>query len=269
MNLAEHVVTALRHQKESGRKEYGIVTGIVVDINDPKQLGRVRVNFPDLADIETEGVAIEAGQKRATSNWARIATLMAGKERGSYFIPEVNDEVIVAFEHGDLSRPLIMGALWNSEDKPPVQMDGEGKNDIRAFYSRRGHKIVLNDSSDQPSIRIGDKEDKNTIFIDLAKGAMQIKVEGDLTIEAGGQITIQAGKTLTIEAQNDLTLATKANLKAKANSALNLEANSAASLKAQSSIAIEASGQTSVKGATVSVNGSGMAELKGGLVKIN
>jgi uncharacterized protein involved in type VI secretion and phage assembly len=269
MNLAEHVVTALRHQKESQRKEYGIVTGIVVDLDDPRQLGRVRVNFPDLADMETDGVAMEAGKKRANSNWARLATLMAGRERGSYFIPEINDEVIVAFEHGDLNHPIVLGAVWNNEDKPPMQMDRASKNDIRAIYSRSGHKIVLNDSSDQPSIRIGDKDDKNSIFIDLAKTAMQIKVEGDLTIEAGGKITIKAGDTLTIEAQSDLKLTTQANLNANAGRALNLEANSAASLKGQSGVAIESSGQSSVKGATVSVNGSGMAELKGGMVKIN
>lgn len=269
MNYRNDLTTMRRRQQAAERKVYGLVTGIVVDLHDPDQLGRVRVNFPDLADMETDSVTLEEGQKRADSNQARIATLMAGKGRGSYFIPEVNDEVIVAFEHGDLSKPIILGVLWNKEDKPPVPMDSERKNDIRALYSRSGHKIVLNDSSDKPSIRIGDKEDKNSIFIDLAKTSMQIKVEGDLTIEAGGKITIKAGDTLTLEAKNDLKLTTQANLNANASRALNLEANNAASLKGQSSVAIEASGQTSVKGATVSVNGSGMAELKGGLVKIN
>ena len=269
MNLVGQLTASLQQQNDAARKVYGVVTGIVVDIVDPKKLGRVRVNFPDLADMESDGVAIDSGKKRAHSNWARIATLMAGKGRGTYFIPEIDDEVIVAFEHGDLSRPIILGVVWNTKDQPSETMDGEGKNDIRAIHSRSGHKIVLNDSKDKPSIRIGDKKDENFILIDLAEGSMQIKVKKDFTIEAGGNVTVKAGGSITIEAKQDISIETKANLKQKATGKLELESTGPASLKSKANASVEGSAQASVKGATVSVNGSGMTEIKGGLVKIN
>ena len=92
---------------EASGRIYGVVVGIVTaNQGDPDGLGRVKVRFPWLASD-------------AESAWARIATLMAGNKRGSFFLPEVEDEVLVAFEHGDLRYPYILGALWNGKDKPP------------------------------------------------------------------------------------------------------------------------------------------------------
>ena len=120
-----------RDDRDKGRI-YGVVTGLVEDIKDPLNLGRVKVIFPWLAEQREETVHIEDDEERAHSYWARMATLMAGPKRGTFIIPEVDDEVLVAFEHGQLDRPVVIGMLWNREDQPPETMDADGKNDIRA-----------------------------------------------------------------------------------------------------------------------------------------
>jgi uncharacterized protein involved in type VI secretion and phage assembly len=247
---------------------YGVVVGIVRDIKDPDGLGRVKVDFPWLGE-ESEAVAIESDEDRAHSNWARVATLMAGPERGTFFIPEVDDEVLVAFEHGDPSRPFVIGVLWNSDDKPPETMDGDGKNDIRSIHSRSGHKIILDDSDDNTSITIVDKDEKNKIFLDTANEAMEITITGNLTIDVGGDITIKAGGKIEATADGDIKAESQGNLEMKAGGSGKLEATGALDLKSSASLTAEGSGTAELKGASVTVNGSGMAEVKGGLVKIN
>jgi uncharacterized protein involved in type VI secretion and phage assembly len=251
-------------------KVYGVVTGIVRDLRDPTGQGRVKVDFPWLAeDPDAVKISKEGNESRAHSYWARLATLMAGEKRGTWFIPEVKDEVLVAFEHGVIDRPMIVGVLWNKEDKPPERMDGEGKNDIRAIHSRSGHKIILNDSDDEPSITIVDKTGDNSIFIDSAKNAMQIKVKGDMTIEVGGNISITAKGKIEVDATGDITAQTKANLKLKATGSGDLESTGPLNLKSKAKAAVDGTGQAEVKAATVSVSGSAITEVKGGLVKIN
>lgn len=240
---------------------YGVVTGIVADIKDPANLGRVKLLFPWLAEEKQDAVHIADDEDRAHSYWARMATLMAGKGRGTFIIPEINDEVLVAFEHGQLDRPVIIGMLWNSEDTPPEQMDADGKNDIRAFHTRSGHKVVFNDSDDKPSMEISDKDGKNKIVIQPKDKKMEIVAEGDLTITVGGKLAITAKGGVTIESNADIGLTAKSNV--------NIEATSAFSAKGNSKAALESSAQTEVKGTAVSINGSGMTEVKGGLVKIN
>lgn len=113
----------------------GIVIGIVTDNNDPEDSGRVKLKFPWLDDS-------------LTSHWARIATPMAGRNRGFQFLPEVDDEVLVAFEHGDMTRPYVIGALWNGVDRPPLTTQhalGSGGVRRRRIKSRIGHTIDLDD----------------------------------------------------------------------------------------------------------------------------
>ena len=240
---------------------FGVVTGIVADIKDPLNLGRVKLLFPWLAEEKEETVHIEDSEERAHSYWARMATLMAGSKRGTFFIPEVGDEVLVAFEHGLLDRPVVIGMLWNEDDKPPEEMDADGKNDIRAIHTRSGHKIVFNDSDDKPSILITDSTGKNKIFVDSKEKKMEIEAEGDLTITVGGKLSITAKSGITIESDADVSVKAKANL--------NLEATSAFAAKGNSKAGIESSAQTEVKGTMVSIDGSGVTEIKGGIVKIN
>src|ERR1700750_2275998 len=89
-------------EARSGRI-YGVVVAVVTNNQDPDGFGRVKVKFPWLSDVDE-------------SSWARIAAPMAGKARGIYFLPEVDDEVLVIFEHGDVRSPYVLGALWNCQD---------------------------------------------------------------------------------------------------------------------------------------------------------
>lgn len=249
-------------------KIHGVVVGIVRDIKDPQNLGRVKVDFPWLGE-SSEAVSISSDEDRAHSFWARIANLMAGNGRGSFFIPEVGDEVLVAFEHGVLDRPYILGTLWNADDPPPEQMDADGKNDVRSIRSRSGHVISLNDSDDSPSIRIIDNTGDNSITIDSANNAMAIKVKGDFTVEVEGNISIKTQGKLEIEAAQDASVKSDANLKAEAGANCEIEASGPAKLKSSAKLEIDGTGQAELKAASVSINGSAMTEVKGGLVKIN
>ena len=103
-----------------GGRFYGVYPALVTDIKDPEGQGRVKVKLPWSPD--TGGAAYEA--------WARLATLMGGKGRGSWFIPDPDDEVLIVFEAGDPRRPYVVGGLWNGSDAPPESMDGAGNNDI-------------------------------------------------------------------------------------------------------------------------------------------
>jgi uncharacterized protein involved in type VI secretion and phage assembly len=197
------------------KKESGVVIGIVTNNTDPDKLGRVKVKFP-------------WRESKDESNWARVATLMAGNDRGSFFLPEVGDEVLVAFEHGDMSHPYVVGSLWNGVDKPP-ENNTNGKNNIRKIKSRSGHEIILSDDSDgkqekieirtkaghkillddssgQEKIEIVDKTGNNSIKMDSTQNsislesAAQLKIKSPIVeIQADNAMTIKASATLTIQ----------------------------------------------------------------------
>lgn len=192
----------------------GVVVGIVSDNRDLQGLGRVKVKFPWRDDQDE-------------SYWARIASLMGGPNRGAYFLPEVGDEVLVAFDHGDIKHPYIVGALWNGVDRPP-ESNSDGKNNIRKIRSRSGHeiifddnstakqerleihtqaghKIVLNDAAGQEKIEIIDKSGNNSVIIDTMQNSIAIKSNLKLTIESQ-MIDIKAGAMMNIEATGNLTI---------------------------------------------------------------
>lgn len=123
---------------------HGAYPALVTEITDPEGQGRVRIRLPwspDSADASCE-------------LWARAATLMAGAGRGSWFVPDIGDEVLVVFEAGNPRRPYVIGALWNGRDAPPETMDGAGRNDVKALHSRNGIVITLDDSSGSETLRL-------------------------------------------------------------------------------------------------------------------
>src|SRR5262249_2621264 len=109
---------------------------------DAEGLGRVKVTLPWSPD--TASSHYEA--------WARVATLMGGNNRGSWFIPDVNDEVLIVFEGGDTRRPYVIGGLWNGNDAPPDSMDSAGNNYRKVLRSRNGVKITLDDQDGQEKL---------------------------------------------------------------------------------------------------------------------
>jgi len=211
---------------------YGVTVGIVTNNQDPDGLGRVKVKFPWLSPDEE-------------SYWARVVTIMAGKDRGVYFLPEIDDEVLVAFELGNINYPYILGSLWNGKDQPPGKND-DGKNNKRIIKSRSGHQIILDDTEGKEKIIIEDKTGKNQIAIDSQANQMDIKVEKDLTIETKGKIILKSSdddlsiecNNLSIKTNKNYQLETGANCTIKAKSKYELEAQSALGLKCSAGVKV-------------------------------
>jgi phage protein D/phage baseplate assembly protein gpV len=239
-------------KEHDASKLYGVMPAVVTNNTDPEMLGRVRVKFPWMPDDSLD------------SAWARLAMPGAGPERGLFFIPEINDEVLVAFEQGDPSAPYVVGALWNKKDKPPKAPAGmavaANKVNQRIMRSRTGHVIVLDDTQGQEKITIQDKTGKNSILIDSVKNSMDIKVQGDLTIDVGGKMSIKSKMDFSIESS------TKGLFKVTSSQ---IELQAAGAAMKGTKVDIQGQAQTNIQGAQTAVKGSAMVEIQGGLVKIN
>jgi uncharacterized protein involved in type VI secretion and phage assembly len=211
MNLMQLLMEGQHSLTDASGRIYGVVIGIVTenkdtdsqDQQDSDKRGKVKVRFPWLS--EKEG-----------GTWARVATLMAGNDRGIFYLPEVEDEVLVAFEHGDVRYPYVLGALWNGKDKPPAT-NADGKNNKRLIKSRSGMTILLDDTSGSEKIEIADKDSQNKIMIDMANKKISITSNGDIELNASqgnlsltakaikfnstGETEIKATGTLNIQGQ--------------------------------------------------------------------
>jgi len=203
------ILLSVNHRDAASERSYGVVVGVVTNNQDSDGQGRVKVKFPWLND-------------KHESQWARIAAPMAGNKRGVYFLPEVDDEVLVVFEHGDMRFPYILGALWNGVDKPPAD-NGDGKNNLRLIKSRSGHTIKLNDEDGKETIEIIDKSEKNSIVIDTAKNSITITSEKDITLSATkGTIKLDAQK-LEIKSSADSKIEAGAGMDVKASATMNIK----------------------------------------------
>lgn len=177
-----------------GRND-GVAIGVVKDLDDPQKLGRVRVSLPHLGD--------------QLSNWARLATLMAGADRGSLFRPELEDEVLVVFLHGDAAQPYVIGALWNTQDPPP-EGGGTQENHLRTLRSRSGHVLRFDDTPGGEKVEVIASGEKQRIVIDVSGGAINVEADngtvtikttqGDVTVDSGAAMTVKAAASLKVEA---------------------------------------------------------------------
>ncbi len=168
--------------------QQGLVIGIVTNNDDPQNQGRVKLKFPWLSE-------------KHESDWARVATPGGGKNRGMAWIPEVEDEVLVGFEQGDMHHPYVLGGLWNGVDAPPepsAKLVKGGKTQHRVQYSRKGHKIILDDSDETPGITVEDMNG-NVIHIDSKKNKLTITMRGDIEVEAKGKMELKATAGIDID----------------------------------------------------------------------
>lgn len=222
------IVLGGREMEARASRVFGVVPAVVTNNADPEKKGRVKLKYPWLSD-----------KKDDESDWVRISTLNAGKERGVWFLPEIDDEVLVAFEHGDIHKPYIIGSLWNKTDMPPISDDlcaktnndnargmGEivkhkseknspyptkdkdrnenGKNELRFMRSKSGHMVMLDDTEKKERITIIDKTGKNRISIYSETNKIVITSEE-------GDIELYAPKgTIYMEAKNVEAIATEA-----------------------------------------------------------
>ncbi len=160
---------------------HGLGPAIVTDNDDPEGLGRVKVKYPWLSPDHA-------------SDWARVASVGAGAGRGIQYVPEVNDEVLVGFEMGDVHHPYVLGGLWNGKDAPPGEKGkvvSGGKTEQRVIRSRSGHTITLDDKDGAGGVTIEDRKG-NLIALDSGTDALKISVKGDASIECTGNLTLKA-----------------------------------------------------------------------------
>lgn len=196
-------------QREHDSKIQGVIVGVVTNNQDPDDLCRVKVKFPGICDDDE-------------SNWARVVTFMGGPERGALFLPEVEDEVLVAFEGGDINKPYVIGSLWNGMDKPP-ENNSSGENNLRMIKSRSGHIIQLDDSDGAEKIHIIDSSGENSITIDTENNKITIESAQDMDLLAkDGKLTIDAGE-VEITSGGDATLKAAGKIELKADSEANMK----------------------------------------------
>jgi uncharacterized protein involved in type VI secretion and phage assembly len=211
--LLEGRVRPLEDEVEKTRERvFGVTIGIVTSVLDPKGLARVQVQFPWLSN-------------QVDSAWARIATAWAGSNRGSYLLPEVGDEVLVAFQHGDLKHPYVIGFLWNDEDRPPELSPMLERRELKSksghtimfddligmrslsLKSQGGHEIKLDDTVGGMQISISDSSSNLSIVLDTVGGKISISTTaGQIELRAGaGQISLDA-TAIDIHATGSLSL---------------------------------------------------------------
>lgn len=222
----------------------GVFIGVVTNNKDPLNEGRVKVRFPWLDD-EIE------------SNWARLATFYAGAGRGSYFVPEVGDEVLLVFELGDMNQPFVVGSLWNGKDVLPEPGHPDGKDNHKVIETRSGHKVTFDDTQGAEKISIVDSSKNNRFEIDCAGDSISITaVTGDIFIKApAGSVNFQSesqavnvsnGKTHSTGSNHSITVS-KGNYVETVSSAKSLTVGSGASRSAKS-MAVSATSSASVSG---------------------
>lgn len=252
----------------------GVVPAVVVDNKDPEGRYRVKVKFPQF--LESGSKYTDTPDKEDfLSAWARIATFMAGPDRGSFFLPEVDDEVLCVFEHGDVRYPYVVGMLWNGKDITIHDNNAQdGKNNYRSIKSRSGHIvtflddaeggkekiiiqtktkkdeeekdakardghwIVLDHSNGAEKIEIYDRKQENYILIDSTNNKIVIETKtGDMEIKAKNKILVEC---------TDLEIHTRATTKMKA--------DSSTEIKATSGITMDGGPSIKAKGGTINLN---------------
>ena len=169
-------------------KLYGVVVGEVADVDDKQGLGRVQVTFPFL-------------DSKDQAPWARVAVPMAGSGHGAYFIPNRGDEVLVAFEQGDLQAPYIIGCLWNATAPPPLPLPSPRSWLIQTLA---GHLLHI----DEPKARItlktstGESVEMSAQGIRITARTSVVDLKPDGVSIKGTNITLEGTAAVTIKAPN-------------------------------------------------------------------
>jgi len=272
-----------------------MMVGIVADNNDPKGWGRVRVKLPTLTEEHM-------------SYWARMVSVGAGPERGVDWLPEVNDEVLVGFEHGDVHRPYVLGGVWNGKDKPPEKVEESvvnGKVRLRTLKTRLGHKLqfVEEDKADSKQgvylttvaenhLHINDTDkfselktvgghyllldDKNKKVELKTSGGHQVLMDDSgkkVNIISTGTLNAKSGKTGTSDKVNinggEITLTGTTKITLKVGASTITLSNTGVDIKG-AQINVKATAVANLEGtASTNVKSTGMTNISGAMVKVN
>jgi phage protein D/phage baseplate assembly protein gpV len=234
----------------SAKVHNGLVPAIVTDAKDPAKLGRLKLSFPWL-------------NKDFTSNWARVVQPGAGKDRGFVVLPEVGDEVLVGFEHGEFDAPFVLGGLHNGKDTlskfavEPVD-SGSGEIAVRGYVSRKGHKLEFVEA-DGITVATGDgklviKLDQKNQMIEVTSGkGIKVKAENGISIDSGSGPLEMKGQKVTVQSQSDVEVTANASMKLAGKSGVKVE-GATVSVTGQGQAELTASGNVTVRGALVRIN---------------
>ncbi|HEX9102319.1 MAG TPA: phage baseplate assembly protein V [Polyangia bacterium] len=252
----------------------GVMVGIVTNIAHDSGDYRVKVRFPTLPN---------GGQQGEDSSWFRIISYMAGKDRGTFWLPEVEDEVLVCFVNGDFNQGVILGAFWNGTDKPIYSnKDAAGKvtdagfqgkheakkNDLRVFRSRVGHQLVFNDNASEPRVALHSKQKHRIVLDDKDNAPTQIEIydgkeenyilidtkNKKITIESkSGSMLLKCKDTFTVQA-GTIEMSSDKNTTIKVGQNFEMKASSNMTIKASGTGDIESSDAMTIKGSKVNIN---------------
>lgn len=205
------VETAAQVEAPDDRRIYGIALAQVINNLDRTNQGRVQLHLPWLPGYEP---------------WARVAVLMAGSNCGTCFIPQVGDEVPVAFNHGDVREPYVIGSLWNGQDQPPAKPASDPVNQ-RMIRTPRGHEVLFNDADQSITITgaAGARLSLTPQKIELVIGPASI------VLEKSGNITLKTSTTLTLDAQT-INISANANVAIGGRSSARIDGGSYCSINA-------------------------------------
>ena len=256
--LDDRNLGSLATNAKPAERFYGIYPAIVSDIKDPKNLGRVRLTLPWLS-------------KDYVTDWARVMQLGAGEKVGFQMMPRPKDEVVVAFENGQLDSPFVLGSVFgNSTAKiPNTKVIENGQPVIAALTTKAGHQLLFDDSSDSSSITLqATNGDSCSIVLDAKKGiTITTKGDRDVIINSASKVLVTTQKDATIKAK-DVTIDAAASVKLQGKSRIDVKAPN---------VNVTADSSLRLKGTTVSVDASaalnlkagGAVTIKGAVVKLN
>ncbi len=196
----------------------GLVEGIVVDNVDPEKLGRVKVKFPTLPETPE-------------STWARLAMPMAGRERGWMTIPEIEDEVLVSFVHGNHDDAVVVGSLYNGVDTPPYANEDE-ENNLRVFQSRSGHRLTFDDTKGEERMELISHNEEIRVIWDAKAKTVSVYSGKDIIVEAKETISWKC-KDFIVDASNSVSM--------KAGTTFDVKAGSKATVDGGSSLVLTGS----------------------------
>ncbi|WP_432947676.1 VgrG-related protein [Kribbella sp. CA-253562] len=232
----------------------GLATGVVTDVRDPEHLGRVRLRLPWLDDSYTTA-------------WARVVQPGAGPDRGAAILPEVGDEVLVAFAHGDLARPFVVGGLHSASRRPskgsvPDVDDGTGEIVRRGFVSRTGHRMEFLDGQQRSGIVVQSSDHKLEVALDVGPTTLTVRSDGTVVVKASKGVSIDAGSGgVTIAGGEDITL--------RAAGGVTLDAGGGDVRLKGVNVDVIGSAQAKLSAPNVSVDGGALCEITAPMVRIN
>lgn len=247
-----------RHSSTMASLTSGVTIGVVSDNHDPDGINRVKVTLPFFDDI--------------VSTWARLVQPGAGSGRGWHVLPEVGDEVLVTFEHGDMRHPYVLGGLWNSTDAPPVANDDAflegGYVHSRSFTSLLGHKLEFSDVNDDADAKVtmsvAPVGKHASLMMSREKielttpAAKEIKIgnqDASITLDAEGNIEIKAKSVTITSTDQNVEITAKGDLVTSSTGDTNVSATGKATVESVQDAKLAAKGgNTTISGLQVKVN---------------